>query len=49
MTDRVAGAWACATCIGAPAQTGGGPPVDGFRSLTLHKDKHLFHANDLKR
>jgi hypothetical protein len=25
------------------------PPVDGFWSLTLYNDKHLFHANDLKR
>ena len=24
------------------------PPVDGFWSLTLYDDKHLFHANDLK-
>ena len=25
------------------------PPVDGFWSLTLYNDKHLFHANGLKR
>ena len=25
------------------------PPVDGFWSLTLYNDEHLFHANDLKR
>ena len=25
------------------------PPVDGFWSLTLYNDKHLFHANDLNR
>lgn len=25
------------------------PPVDGFWSLTLYNDKHLFNANDLKR
>lgn len=25
------------------------PPVDGFWSLTLYNDKHLFYANDLKR
>jgi hypothetical protein len=25
------------------------PPVNGFWSLTLYNDKHLFHANDLKR
>lgn len=25
------------------------PPVDGFWSLTLYNDKHLFHANDLAR
>ncbi|MFT3685313.1 MAG: DUF1254 domain-containing protein [Phycisphaerales bacterium] len=25
------------------------PPVEGFWSLTLYNDKHLFHANDLKR
>jgi hypothetical protein len=25
------------------------PPVQGFWSLTLYNDKHLFHANDLKR
>jgi hypothetical protein len=25
------------------------PPVDGFWSLTLYNDKHLFHANELKR
>jgi hypothetical protein len=25
------------------------PPVRGFWSLTLYNDKHLFHANDLKR
>jgi hypothetical protein len=25
------------------------PPVDGFWSVTLYNDKHLFHANDLKR
>jgi hypothetical protein len=46
---------------GAGAQlTGGGsyevtfaagqePPVNGFWSLTLYNDKHLFHANPLKR
>lgn len=28
---------------------GGEPPVRGFWSLTLYNDKHLFHANDLKR
>src|SRR5262249_10928583 len=28
---------------------GGEPPVDGFWSLTLYNDKHLFHPNDLKR
>lgn len=25
------------------------PPVNGFWSLTLYNDKHLFHANALKR
>jgi len=25
------------------------PPVQGFWSLTLYNDKHLFHPNDLKR
>ncbi|BFG78258.1 DUF1254 domain-containing protein [Paraburkholderia terrae] len=25
------------------------PPVNGFWSLTLYNEKHLFHANDLKR
>ncbi|HEX5104042.1 MAG TPA: DUF1214 domain-containing protein, partial [Pirellulaceae bacterium] len=25
------------------------PPVDGFWSLTLYNDKHLFHPNDRKR
>jgi hypothetical protein len=25
------------------------PPVKGFWSLTLYNDKHLFHANDLRR
>ena len=25
------------------------PPVDGFWSLTLYNDKHLFHANELNR
>jgi hypothetical protein len=25
------------------------PPVNGFWSLTLYNDKHLFHANSLKR
>jgi hypothetical protein len=25
------------------------PPVNGFWSLTLYNDKHLFNANDLKR
>ncbi|GGC68264.1 DUF1254 domain-containing protein [Chelatococcus reniformis] len=25
------------------------PPVNGFWSLTLYNDKHLFHVNDLKR
>jgi hypothetical protein len=25
------------------------PPVNGFWSLTLYNDKHLFHANPLKR
>jgi hypothetical protein len=25
------------------------PPVNGFWSLTLYSEKHLFHANDLKR
>jgi hypothetical protein len=25
------------------------PPVEGFWSLTLYNDKHLFHPNDLKR
>src|SRR5262249_54439997 len=25
------------------------PPVNGFWSLTLYNDKHLFHANDLNR
>lgn len=25
------------------------PPVNGFWSLTLYDDKHLFHANDLTR
>jgi hypothetical protein len=25
------------------------PPVNGFWSLTLYNDKHLFHANELKR
>jgi hypothetical protein len=25
------------------------PPVNGFWSLTLYNDKHLFHANKLKR
>jgi hypothetical protein len=30
----------------APGQE---PPVNGFWSLTLYNDKHLFHPNDLKR
>jgi hypothetical protein len=30
----------------APGQE---PPVNGFWSLTLYNDKHLFHANALKR
>ena len=30
----------------APGQE---PPVNGFWSLTLYNDKHLFHANPLKR
>jgi hypothetical protein len=30
----------------APGQE---PPVNGFWSLTLYNDKHLFHANDVKR
>ena len=25
------------------------PPINGFWSLTLYNDKHLFHVNDLKR
>jgi hypothetical protein len=25
------------------------PPVNGFWSLTLYNEKHLFHANDLRR
>src|SRR5262249_20016544 len=25
------------------------PPVNGFWSLTLYNEKHLFHPNDLKR
>jgi hypothetical protein len=25
------------------------PPVNGFWSLTLYNDKHLFHVNNLKR
>jgi hypothetical protein len=25
------------------------PPVNGFWSLTLYNDKHLFHPNDLNR
>src|SRR5262245_56019756 len=25
------------------------PPVNGFWSLTLYNDEHLFHSNDLKR
>ena len=25
------------------------PPVNGFWSLTLYNDKHLFHPNDRKR
>jgi hypothetical protein len=25
------------------------PPVNGFWSLTMYNDKHLFHPNDLKR
>lgn len=29
--------------------TGQTPPVDGFWSLTLYNDKHLFHPNDLNR
>ncbi|KQV80072.1 hypothetical protein ASC90_25935 [Rhizobium sp. Root1220] len=29
--------------------TGQEPPVNGFWSLTLYNDKHLFHVNDLKR
>jgi hypothetical protein len=29
--------------------TGQEPPVNGFWSLTLYNDKHLFHPNDLKR
>jgi hypothetical protein len=28
---------------------GQGPPVNGFWSLTLYNDKHLFHANPLKQ
>ena len=30
----------------APGQD---PPVNGFWSLTLYNDKHLFHPNDLNR
>ncbi len=30
-------------------QAGQEPPVNGFWSLTLYNDKHLFHANHLKR
>lgn len=30
-------------------EKGGEPPVNGFWSLTLYNDKHLFQSNDLKR
>jgi hypothetical protein len=29
--------------------TGQEPPVNGFWSMTLYNDKHLFHPNDFKR
>jgi hypothetical protein len=32
-----------------PFAAGQEPPVNGFWSLTLYNDKHLFHPNDLKR
>src|SRR5262249_23709335 len=34
---------------GFPFAGGQKPPVNGFWSLTLYNDKHLFHPNDLKR